>query len=349
MLTGPGGFSYQAKTHDYRMSFRHHIPIQRFMGSCVYCDDPMFAEFGAKLKCQYCPKSFHVTCAEKNGYWCFDENATLACGDHAIVTTTKSSPKRLAIAFEKWITKRDLFFLGQFEMSPHMQKVNVWQNLIQKVGGISSPIDDMDKSYQKFFDRIQSIHVSEVKKYYSEYVNYLLHEFCKSYSSSTLMNVNGLFLKKNFYHSAQYGYVPPKDGFSICSDGGVSKTKKVVEKTPIERSITPKLILYTKHDPPSNPIVTKPKKTQEQTVVVPSPDLICFICGQHEFPKEKWDAYEFGDEYADHLKDTAYQRKVGHTGSGNSWDPRVFIQCSECNLKVHCGCPTPPIKKYPQK
>lgn len=375
MLTGPGGFTYQVKTHDYRMSFRHHIPIQRFMGSCVYCDDPMFAEYGAKLKCQYCPKSFHVTCAEKHGYWCFDENATLACSDHAIITTTKSSPKRLAIAYEKWITKRDGFFIEKFEITPYIHKVNVWQNLIKK-GGVSSPVDDMDKSYQKFFDRIQTVRMSEGKKYYSKYVSYLLLEFCKSYSSSTLMNVNGLFLKKNFYHSAQYGYVPPKNGFTICSDGGVSKLAEtgavVAAATVVPKLVFRKPDVLGKPDsilrrmdplrkpnleripdpapPPPPPAVTKKaKKPQEQTVVIPSPDLICFICGQLEFPKEKWDAFDFGEAYADHLEATAYQRKVGHTGAGNSWDPRVFIQCSECNLKVHCGCPTPPIKKYPQK
>ncbi|KAI7889366.1 uncharacterized protein EV154DRAFT_514890 [Mucor mucedo] len=372
MLTGPGGFTYQAKTHEYRMTFRHHIPIQRFMGSCVFCDDPMFAEFGAKLKCQYCPKSFHVTCAEKFGYWCFDENATLACADHAILTTTKSSPKRLAIAFEKWVTKRNLFFMDKFEISPHMQKVSVWQRLIQKVRSVSSPtpaIDDMDRSYHKFFDRVQSIRISDTKKHYIEYVKYLLLEFCKSYSSSTLMNVNGLFLKKNFYHSAQYGYVPPKNGFTICSDGGVSggpKQKKAATATLPAAASMSKFVLR-KPDIPAPPLPLslpspqpaastsapqpqpKPKKAQEQTVVIPSPDLICFICGQHEFPKEKWDAFDFDPGYVDHLEATAYQRKVGHTGSGNSWDPRVFIQCAECNLKVHCGCPTPPIKKYPQK
>lgn len=361
MLTGPGGFTYQAKTHEYRMSFRHHIPIQRFMGSCVFCDDPMFAEFGAKLKCQYCPKSFHVTCAEKFGYWCFEENATLACADHAILTTTKSSPKRLAIAFEKWVTKRNIFFMDKFEITPHMQKVNVWQCLIQKVRGLSSPssppIDDMDRSYHKFFDRIMSVRISEAKKFYSDYVNYLLFEFCKSYSSSTLMNVNGLFLKKNFYHSAQYGYVPPNNGFPICKDSDHISKPKLKKVTKPSSSMSKFVVRKPKSPPPPPPppVTTiavpqpKQKKIQEQVVVIPSPDLICFICGQHEFPKEKWDAFDFDPSYADHLKATAYQRKVGHTGSGNSWDPRVFIQCAECNLKVHCGCPTPPIKKYPQK
>lgn len=366
-LTGPSGFTYQPKTHDYRMSIRNHIPIQRFLDACMYCTDPMFAQFGAKLKCRYCPQLFHVTCAGKSGYWCFNKDAVLACAEHAIVTSTKSSPRRLALAFEKWISKRDVHLLDQFNITPAGIQIETWKRTVTKSPFIPEN-DLMDQSFKLFFDRIKCHTVDHAKKKYMEFVDFLLTEFCRSYSSSYILKVNGLFLKKNFYHSPVYRYVPPKGAFSICAD--VEPSKKKPEKSGGNEP-TPKLILYANspksfttsnkkassdsrvtaysQQPSTTTASPKTKRAEEQHIVVPSPDLVCFICGQHEFPKATWDSFDFTEDYVEHLEATSHQRKVGHTGTGNFWDPRVFIQCAECHLKVHCGCPNPPIKKYPQK
>jgi hypothetical protein len=389
VLTGPGGFTYQPKTHDYRMLIRHHIPIQRFTSKCIYCQDSLFAEFGAKVKCHYCTKSFHVTCAEKYGYWCFNADAILACSDHSIQTTNKTSPKRLALAFERWVAKRDTFYEEQFDKTPKMFIIDAWKEVLENGGGVQQQeMDAMDKTYATFFNRIRNVRDNPLKKKYSAYLDNLMDEFCRSYTSSSLLTVTGLFLKKNFYHGDVYAYEPSKGAFSMCDDSdeddeviqqsfsssasssrsssesAVNKRKKSASVTPASsRSSTAptgKLSVYSSSaaSPLSkdNDIGTevassqqKQKKSNEEIVVIPSPDLICFICNQHEFPQSTWESFNFGSDYLKHLEDTQSQRKVGHTGTGNAWDPRVFIQCSECHLKVHCGCPSPPIKKYPQK
>ncbi len=345
-LTGPGGFIYQPKAQDYKMAIRNHIPIQRFTSSCMYCSDPMFADFGAKVKCHYCPRSFHVTCAEKNGYWCFHTDAILACSNHAIYTTAKSSPQRLALVYDKWLSKRDAFYLVSYEKTPDKFKLDAWKQTLKHGVDVG---DGIDETYQVFFDHIQNYKENETKRLYSKYVNHLLNEFCKSYTSTGLLKVNGLFLKKNFYHNEKYCYQPTSTiTFYMCEEDEEEEEVETEEEEQEEQSPAP-LTSKKKQRPAEKITVEKKKKKKETAIVIPSDDLMCSICLQHELPQTTWDKFNFSDFYLNHLEETKHLRKVGHTGSGNTWDPRVFIECSICQSKVHCGCPTPPIKKYPQK
>lgn len=364
-LTGPGGFIYQAKTQDYKMSIRHHIPIQRFDSTCIYCSDPIFADFGAKVKCHYCPRSFHVTCAEKNGYWCFHTDAILACSNHAIHTTAKSSPQRLALVYDKWLSKRDAFYLVSYEKTPDKFKMDAWKQTLKHGVDVG---DSIDETYQIFFDHIASYKESDTKRMYSRYVKHLLNEFCKEYTTTGLLNVNGLFLKKNFYHSEKYSYTPALKAFYMCDDDTSKDDEEETEEEelPMVKPTKKKSISvekFAKLSPPPPPQITAPptetssaesasktqKKKKETVVVIPSDDLVCTICLQHELPKTTFEKLNFDDTYLKHLEETKHLRKLGHTGSGGNWDPRVFIECSMCKSRVHCGCPSPPIKKYPQK
>lgn len=399
VLIRPGGFTYQPKTHDYTMQIRNHIPTQRFTSKCMSCQDNLFSEFGAKAKCHQCTKHFHVTCAQENGYWCPERDAPLACSIHAIRTTTKLSPQRLAVAFERWMVKREVFFEEQYDKSPKMFKVDAWKRILKSRGddgGVQQQADLylVDKTYATFFDRIQAIKETPAMTQYNNYLDCSVNEFCRNYTSTLLLNVSGLFLKKNFYHGDVYAFKPSRDAFSMCANSGdedvfssasssatssrassestINKKRKTIStanqniKSAANSGTTKKLTQPTKSAPsapqatatnavsPSTTVTTTTttevkKPLIEETVVIPSPDLICFICNQHEFPQSTWDSFKFEEGYLQRLEETKSLRKLGHTGTGNYWDPRVFIQCAECRLKVHCGCPSPPIKKYPQK
>ncbi|KAI8971806.1 hypothetical protein BDF20DRAFT_886541 [Mycotypha africana] len=91
------------------------------------------------------------------------------------------------------------------------------------------------------------------------------------------------------------------------------------------------------------------KKKPGLNYVLPSDDLICMVCQQHDMPQSTWDAYRFPDDYLQKLEETKETRRPGFTGRGTSWDPRVYIQCEQCSIKVHCGCVQPPVKGYPVK
>lgn len=390
MLAGPEGFVYQKPTNDYKLTIRDHIPLQRFTSVCIYCTDPLYAEYGAKMKCSFCPQSFHVTCAEKNGYWCFHKEVAVTCSHHAVHTTVKTSPQKLAVAYERWVSKRDAFFIESYQMTTDMFRLNAWRKTIESSN--TTIEDSLDQKYQDFFDYITERGEDKTKDEYTRYVTALLNEFCKSYTSTRLLSVERLFLKKNFYHSDTLAYIPSsRYSFSMCDSDDEEEPKKKHKTTNTSRSsqtsdsfsptptppprsktvirisapkassssATAAASTSTAAEKPSrastvesnstNNVTEKPKKKKDENVVIYSPDLICSVCNQHEFPQEAWDRYNFDDNYLQHLEDTKHLRKEGHTGAGNSWDPRVFIACSECHTKVHCGCPSRPIKKYPQK
>ncbi|OBZ90010.1 PHD finger protein 14 [Choanephora cucurbitarum] len=102
--------------------------------------------------------------------------------------------------------------------------------------------------------------------------------------------------------------------------------------------------------PSSNTSVSrKSRNTHLPPAVTPSDDLICAICLQHDLSEAVWERHGLDSEYKENLERTKHKRQPGFTGSGNNWDPRVFIQCCKCDVTVHCGCPVPPIKSYPQR
>lgn len=121
------------------------------------------------------------------------------------------------------------------------------------------------------------------------------------------------------------------------------KPKKAVEIEKKKRGRKAKLPNEKK------PIYAPARTKLKDLIVLPSDDLICSICLQHEFPKETWDKLNLRHDYLQFLEDTKDKRKPGHTGSNHFWDPRVFIKCSECASILHCGCPYTPIKSYPSR
>lgn len=146
---------------------------------------------------------------------------------------------------------------------------------------------------------------------------------------------------------------PPKDKpkkpskratHSIKGVQGLKKLKKIKETeleqtdVPISNTITIKIKApRKKHDP----IAAK--------AVIPTDDMICTICLQHDIPQESIDRLSLKPGHMDNLQKTQDQRKPGYTGKGDHWDPRVFIKCSQCGNIVHCGCPEFPIKDYPSR
>jgi hypothetical protein len=73
----------------------------------------------------------------------------------------------------------------------------------------------------------------------------------------------------------------------------------------------------------------------------------CHICHQTKVPQSTLDSLGITEEYIANLATTKHKRLNGSTGRGKAWDPATFIECPDCKLAFHCGCPAPPVKNYP--
>ncbi|KAJ8657925.1 hypothetical protein O0I10_006453 [Lichtheimia ornata] len=73
--------------------------------------------------------------------------------------------------------------------------------------------------------------------------------------------------------------------------------------------------------------------------------LVCKECGQHNIPESTLADLKYNpDELANPSK-----KPYGYTGTGDHWNPSVFIECIGCKDVYHCGCSAIPVKKYPSK
>ncbi|CDH48517.1 predicted protein [Lichtheimia corymbifera JMRC:FSU:9682] len=73
--------------------------------------------------------------------------------------------------------------------------------------------------------------------------------------------------------------------------------------------------------------------------------LVCKECGQHNIPESTLADLRYNPAELANPSEKPY----GYTGTGDHWNPSVFIECIGCKDVYHCGCSAIPVKKYPSK
>lgn len=80
----------------------------------------------------------------------------------------------------------------------------------------------------------------------------------------------------------------------------------------------------------------------------PAQVAMCSECRQRKMLQETiYEVLNLSEEYMQNLEATKHLREPGYTGKGNTWDPRVIIQCADCHTSFHCGCVRPAVRNYP--
>ncbi|KAI8384579.1 uncharacterized protein BYT42DRAFT_562962 [Radiomyces spectabilis] len=179
----------------------------------------------------------------------------------------------------------------------------------------------------------------------------------------TLLSESTSSEKSNHVNSVSNASILSSDNHALKSavqDKVPAAKKRKTEKQAITKTTTHKKQMLP--GPPSKESHQGPPKSETKITKVTwhthvfngpqwynDPNLVCTECGHHELPQEVLDRLHLSPEDMKHISETEHMRPAGYTGRGKFWDPRVFIECSACRRKLHCGCPDPPIKNYPSK
>lgn len=118
------------------------------------------------------------------------------------------------------------------------------------------------------------------------------------------------------------------------------------EKSKAFKKAKKRVAVEQKEQQREKPVAEPPRKRAK--VVKDFANAVCAECKQNVMPQEAIDKLELGEEYMASLETTKHLRPDNYTGKANYWDPRVFIECSDCKRDFHCGCCDPPIKDYPK-
>ncbi|KAI8091260.1 uncharacterized protein B0P05DRAFT_526782 [Gilbertella persicaria] len=319
---GEDGIVFNTSTEYYEAQL-DFIPSSNFEQICADCTKPSYAQYGAKIPCHLCDKYYHVTCTEQ--YHLAFQGEPYECLDHTNTTkkdSGSSRKRRLAVVYHRWVGRRNQHLFEEFGKVPRMLTLDLWKSIdLSKIS-----MGKLTHHYQRSLAIIQNNESYPVENtQYSQWVDYILALFASLYSSYDMERNRSIFTLKGFDVHIGYDFKP--------TEGNTSPT------VPSHTALS---ILTSKN---------KSQKPKQHTpaAVIPSDDLICAICLQHDLPAQVWERHHLDDDYKAKLISTTGQRKPGYTGTGSYWDPQVFIRCCRCETIVHCGCPQPPIKAYPQK
>ncbi|KAI9486901.1 MAG: hypothetical protein EXX96DRAFT_551032 [Benjaminiella poitrasii] len=355
-------FMYQSELGEYEVRF-DTIPKEAFEKVCTLCEDELYAKYGAKVSCNICSKSFHVTCAEQANFFLDYKKKVVTCLDHEPKSTEEVRENWSTTIYYRWISERDTFLYSHFSKSLEMYAIDGWKRIIRETTpSFSMGCIEINKYYEAFFEALKGRTYTIEGTYYSRWVDYILTFFSTYYSAFDTDFRPQMFKMKEFNRDIPYNF----QKIMSCEAPEYKRVRKEMTRMMPAKNHT-KTTVPSEHrlrlqrqraEKMAKMIQVRNEKTRatrlerekrELQVVQPSKDLVCTICHHNELPEEVWKMLELPENYLEHLEATKDERKPGHTGSGSKWDPRVFIQCSVCESKVHCGCPFPPIKAYPRK
>lgn len=119
------------------------------------------------------------------------------------------------------------------------------------------------------------------------------------------------------------------------------RKKKKLNKAPVEPET--KRQYATEQEP-----TLKPSMDAQSGKSEPAQVAMCSECRQRKMLQETiYEVLNLSEEYMQNLEATKHLREPGYTGKGNTWDPRVIIQCADCHTSFHCGCVRPAVRNYP--